>query len=194
MGRYLSFNRNTGVAVDGSYPDENFSREMMQLFSIGLFMLNQDGTPIRDAAGKMVDTYTNVTDRHSNLIYAHDYVQKADAVSPVLCQDDIETFSRAWTGYEYQADRVNIETDDKGRNWIDPMLIHPETRDPFPKLDLLGGYIGDGHPLCTGLPYHSWLRRGAKFLYRGPSFTPELMESFDAVLTLGKHSALFQAQ
>jgi uncharacterized protein (DUF1800 family) len=27
----------------GKYPDENFSREIMQLFSVGLWLLNEDG-------------------------------------------------------------------------------------------------------------------------------------------------------
>ncbi len=39
-------------------PDENFAREVMQLFSIGLLELNQDGTP-RLVNGAPVETYTN---------------------------------------------------------------------------------------------------------------------------------------
>jgi hypothetical protein len=31
--------------VSGKYPDENFAREIMQLFSIGLWQLNDDGPP-----------------------------------------------------------------------------------------------------------------------------------------------------
>jgi uncharacterized protein (DUF1800 family) len=38
-------------------PDENFAREVMQLFSIGLVQLNGDGTPRLDAAGKALETY-----------------------------------------------------------------------------------------------------------------------------------------
>ena len=46
MADYLTFLRNKGVAF-GSYPDENYAREVMQLFSIGLHRLNPDGTPLR---------------------------------------------------------------------------------------------------------------------------------------------------
>lgn len=42
----------------GRVPDENFGREVMQLFSIGLFELNQDGSP-RLSGGNLIETYTN---------------------------------------------------------------------------------------------------------------------------------------
>ena len=46
MGRYLSTlgNRKADTRT-GRVPDENFAREVMQLFSIGLFQLNADGSP-----------------------------------------------------------------------------------------------------------------------------------------------------
>lgn len=60
MGCYLSHlkNRKEDVA-SGRQPDENFAREVMQLFSIGLRRLNMDGTPMRDATGATLDTYTS---------------------------------------------------------------------------------------------------------------------------------------
>ena len=45
MGDYLTYRGNKAMASDGSYPDENFAREIMQLFSIGLHKLNTDGAP-----------------------------------------------------------------------------------------------------------------------------------------------------
>jgi uncharacterized protein (DUF1800 family) len=61
MGTYLSHlgNRKADAAL-GLFPDENYAREIMQLFSIGLFELNQNGTRKLDAAGKPIPTYTNV--------------------------------------------------------------------------------------------------------------------------------------
>ena len=38
-------------------PNENYAREIMQLFSIGTDLLNQDGTPVLDAQGNRVPTY-----------------------------------------------------------------------------------------------------------------------------------------
>ncbi len=57
MGVYLSHLRNQ-KASGNRVPDQNFAREVMQLFSIGLYELNQNGTPIMVNGGP-VETYTN---------------------------------------------------------------------------------------------------------------------------------------
>lgn len=58
MGLYLSMlgNRKPDAARN-IRPDENYARELMQLFTIGLIELNPDGTPRRDAQGQMIPTY-----------------------------------------------------------------------------------------------------------------------------------------
>lgn len=56
MGIYLSHLRNQKESTT-RVPDENYAREVMQLFSIGLYQLNQDGTP-QLAGGLPVETYT----------------------------------------------------------------------------------------------------------------------------------------
>ena len=57
MGRYLSHLANQKAnTVSGRVPDENYSREVMQLFSIGLVRLNNDGTP-QLVNGQPVETY-----------------------------------------------------------------------------------------------------------------------------------------
>lgn len=58
MGNYLSHmhNQKEDPAL-GRVPDENFAREVMQLFSIGLHQLNSDGTVKKDALGKPLETY-----------------------------------------------------------------------------------------------------------------------------------------
>lgn len=43
---------------NGAVPDHNYAREIMQLFSIGLWQLNQDGTFKLDSAGKRIPTYS----------------------------------------------------------------------------------------------------------------------------------------
>ncbi|OGB00482.1 MAG: hypothetical protein A3E25_14795 [Burkholderiales bacterium RIFCSPHIGHO2_12_FULL_69_20] len=60
MGIYLSHLRNRKEdTATGRMPDENFAREIMQLFSIGLHELNTDGSPRLDANGNPIETYTN---------------------------------------------------------------------------------------------------------------------------------------
>ncbi len=54
MGIYL-----TTLRSDKTIPDENYAREIMQLFSIGLNHLNQDGSLKRDVGGDPIPTYDN---------------------------------------------------------------------------------------------------------------------------------------
>lgn len=66
MGYYLNTKGNKKADGRGSAPDENYARELMQLFTIGLVDLNMDGTP-RLVNGQPVETYTN--DDVSNLAH-----------------------------------------------------------------------------------------------------------------------------
>ncbi len=52
MGLYLDLNNS------GKVPNENYAREVMQLFSIGTVMLNQDGSVKKDANGEAIPSYT----------------------------------------------------------------------------------------------------------------------------------------
>ena len=89
----------------------------MQLFSIGLWQLNDDGTHKLDAKGKSSPTYDN---------------------------QDITAFARVWTGFTNQAQRGNKESMGRnaGSNHIDPMLLRPSWHDRFPKTKLDAGYLG----------------------------------------------------
>lgn len=60
MGIYLSHMNNAkGNPETGTFPDENYAREVMQLFSIGLFELNPDGSEKTDESGDPIPTYNN---------------------------------------------------------------------------------------------------------------------------------------
>ncbi len=72
MSYFLTFLGNQKAnATTGAIPDENYARELMQLFTIGLNQLNMDGTPVT-SGGNPVPTYT---------------------------QDDVAQHARVWTGY-----------------------------------------------------------------------------------------------
>jgi len=73
MGNYLDMVNNDKPAA-GQHANENYAREIMQLFSLGLNQLNPDGTPVLDASGNPVPTYT---------------------------QDDVMNLGRAFTGWTY---------------------------------------------------------------------------------------------
>ena len=129
------------------YPDENYAREIMQLYTIGLHVLNDDGTEARDAFGRVVQTYTN---------------------------RDILSNARIWSGFEYTARRGNVEElfrANKSRQ--DPMRIQIDQHDLLPKFTL-GGWIGDRYPLCSDLPTQHFLKVGAQYYLRGGTSTPSL--------------------
>jgi uncharacterized protein (DUF1800 family) len=69
MGEYLDMRLSTRTN-----PNENFAREVLQLFSIGTDVLNLDGTPQRDAEGGTIPTYT---------------------------QADVNEFTRVFTGWNF---------------------------------------------------------------------------------------------
>ncbi len=57
MGMYLNLlgsQRGNGTTT---FPNENYARELLQLFSIGLFQMNDDGTYKVDANGQLIPTY-----------------------------------------------------------------------------------------------------------------------------------------
>ncbi len=73
MGRYLSHYKNRKAnATTGTRPDENYAREVMQLFTIGLYHLASSGNYVTDSAGRPLEAYTN---------------------------DDITEFARVFTGF-----------------------------------------------------------------------------------------------
>jgi len=124
-----------------AFADENFAREVMQLFTVGLTMLNMDGSPIKDpVTGHEILTYEN---------------------------EHVMSYARAWTGFDRQFGRGNIELSGGNPNRIDPMQLHAEWRDVYPKIHLENGYIGDGYPLCVDLPDKEFLRKGAKYRLLG---------------------------
>lgn len=58
MGYYLNMIESEKEdPFKGTHPNENYAREVLQLFSIGLLKLNPDGTPIKDAQGATTPTY-----------------------------------------------------------------------------------------------------------------------------------------
>ncbi|MFO1249838.1 MAG: DUF1800 family protein [Inhella sp.] len=82
MGQYLDNlqNRPKSSECPDCAPNENFARELMQLFSIGVSKLKPDGTPERDARGRLIETYT---------------------------QRDVEELARVLTGWEPNPDPPN---------------------------------------------------------------------------------------
>ncbi len=60
MGKYLDL-ANSNKPANGAGANENYPRELLQLFSIGLWELNADGTPRLDANQQPIPTYDQAT-------------------------------------------------------------------------------------------------------------------------------------
>jgi len=60
MAVYLTYLRNRkGNIESGRVPDENYARELLQLFTLGLVELNLDGTPKLDGQGNPIEIFDN---------------------------------------------------------------------------------------------------------------------------------------
>eukprot|EP00408_Alexandrium_pacificum_P016694 CAMPEP_0171184308 /NCGR_PEP_ID=MMETSP0790-20130122/15723_1 /TAXON_ID=2925 /ORGANISM="Alexandrium catenella, Strain OF101" /LENGTH=1834 /DNA_ID=CAMNT_0011649303 /DNA_START=65 /DNA_END=5569 /DNA_ORIENTATION=+ len=139
MGKYLTHSYSSSYDYNGRFPNENFAREIMQLFTLGLDTLNKDGTPQLDPSGQKIPTYTN---------------------------EQIMILARVFTGFVNQRARSNIEYFSSTSNSIDPMALVARMHDIYPKPDLAGGFLGDGYPSCADPPpADSFLSKGAKYRY-----------------------------
>jgi len=58
MGKYLDLANSTKPVMGGGGANENYARELMQLFTIGLLQLKPDGSPVLDTNNVPIPTYT----------------------------------------------------------------------------------------------------------------------------------------
>ncbi len=78
MGAYLSHLRNARAdPAKNLFPDENYAREVMQLFSIGLWELNADGTRRLGPDGQSIPTYDNEDVRNFAKVFTGLTLKKA---------------------------------------------------------------------------------------------------------------------
>lgn len=63
MAKYLTYDENKAFGFAGTFPDENYAREIMQLFSVGLWKLNEDGTPVIEAVHAHKDRHRHIQTR-----------------------------------------------------------------------------------------------------------------------------------
>ena len=98
MGHYLDMVNNDAPAPPANIaPNENYAREVMQLFSIGVNMLNPDGSLVLDAGGNPVPTYT---------------------------QDTIEDFAHVFTGWTYAPAPAVPGVKHDPANFMAPMWLY----------------------------------------------------------------------
>jgi Protein of unknown function (DUF1800) len=111
MGLYLDMLGNSR-----SNPNENYAREILQLFSVGLDKLNLDGTPQLDAQGNRIPTYDQTT---------------------------ITNFARVFTGWRLAAPKVTVigGVSYNVFNYQDPMIVTSENNHDTGQKVLLDGVV-----------------------------------------------------
>lgn len=116
MGIYLSHvNNRRSNPANNTFPDENFAREVMQLFSIGLFELNTDGSRVLDNSGSPIPTYSNT---------------------------EIREFAKIFTGLSYAGPNPHFFN---GRPFFRaPMMMFDEFHEPGQKILLKGTVVPAG--------------------------------------------------
>ena len=124
MGYYLNMLRSRKADPDaGTHPNENYAREVLQLFSIGLVKLNADGSTRLGADGQPLPTYD---------------------------ESVVKGFARAFTGWSFGGQgnassslfdgaRIDLEA-----NWTTPMLPFAAMHEPGPKPLLDGAVLSGG--------------------------------------------------
>jgi len=118
MGFYLDNSQNTKSQLN-----ENYGRELMQLFSVGLVQLNMDGTPKRDASGKVLETYT---------------------------QKDVIEITRALTGWSFVPNSTDLISNRNFANYGKPMIENSGRHDTDSKT-FLGKTIPAGQTAAKDL-------------------------------------------
>ena len=118
MGFYLDNSQNNKWQLN-----ENYGRELMQLFSVGLVQLNMDGTPKRDASGKVLETYS---------------------------QKDVIEITRALTGWDFVPNPTNLISNRNFANYGKPMIENSRNHDTDSKT-FLGKTIPAGQTAAKDL-------------------------------------------
>ncbi|HQR46305.1 MAG TPA: DUF1800 domain-containing protein [Thermoanaerobaculia bacterium] len=98
MGRYLDMVNNDAPNPKSNVtPNENYAREVLQLFSVGVDLLNPDGSPQLDRSGNTIPTYT---------------------------QDNIEDLAHVFTGWTYAPIPPAASVRHNPANYSAPMVLY----------------------------------------------------------------------
>lgn len=145
MAEWLTYMRNRkGDPDKGRMPDENYAREILQLFSIGLIDLNMDGTPKLGADGREIETFDNEDITGLARVFtglAHDMPEfwssdrpESTEYSPLkMFQDQHSPLEKSFLGTTVAADTLG---DEAISHALDTIFDHPNVA-PFVSRQLI---------------------------------------------------------
>jgi len=142
MGRYLDMVNNDNPPA-GQHANENYSRELMQLFTIGLDKLNEDGTLQLDSSANPIPTYT---------------------------QANVDAFALAYTGWTYPTQSGATLQKHNPAYWIGPMVPFESNHNATAKTLLPVG--GSAVTLPAGQSAENDLSGALDNIFAQPSLPP----------------------
>ncbi len=179
MGKYLDI-ANSNAPRPGASANENYARELMQLFSIGLVELNADGTPKLDAQNQTIPTYDQTTVQQVALAltgwtYAGPQNNNWENFTGPLQPKDVNHDMRAksFLGCNLPATRTAVQD---MNDMLDCVFAHPNVG-PFISLRLI-------RQLVTSNPSPAYVARvAAVFNDNGTGVRGDLKAVVTAILT-----------
>src|SRR5271169_6259335 len=125
MGDYLNM-VNNNKTMGTVNPNENYAREVMQLFSIGVWELNDDGSLLLDGQGAPIPTYT---------------------------QDTVEGFATLFTGWTYPLLPGTVQASHNPKNFLGGMVAVPANHDFTAKTLLEATVDAAGKPMTSDVAF-----------------------------------------
>lgn len=179
MASFLTFlgNRKANAAT-GSVPDENYARELMQLFTIGLHRLNMDGTVVM-SGGVPVETYTPADVSGLARVFTGLTLDSTDGTTPdryrrplIVNSGTHETGASAFLGANVPAGTAGM---DAVKIALDTIFAHPNVA-PFVSKQLI-------QRLVTSNPSPAYVGRvSAKFADNGSGVRGDMQAVIRAIL------------
>ena len=163
MGTYLNL-LNSAKPAPGQIANENFARESMQLFTLGLYQLNPDGSNQLDSSGNPIPTYT---------------------------QAQIQAFARAYTGWTYPNTDGTVPTylnPYYTGDWDDPLAAVESMHDTGTKILL------NGVTLPAGQSARQDLDGALDNLFQHPNLPPFFCRQLIQHLVTGDPSPAYTAR
>lgn len=154
MGRYLDMLRNRKPDLTaGRIPNENYAREILQLFSLGLYRMHPDGSPMLNSKGDLIPVY----DQESIIGYAH-----------------------VFTGWDYFYTGNYTTSFAAASNWTQPMREVPAEHFTGKKR-LLNNVVLPGLPVLNGVPLNPYGNHTGATIANNPEFQALARLELDAV-------------
>ena len=154
MGRYLDMLRNEKPDLTrGRIPNENYAREILQLFSLGLYRFHPDGSLILNSHGVPI---------------------------PVYDQEAIIGLAHVFTGWNYHYTGDYLTSLSGSSNWTEPMREVP-ARHFTGKKRVLNNVVLPGLPMLNGVPLDPYGSHSTSTISGKPEFQALARQELDAV-------------